>query len=353
MPTTLTVPVFLSCSRGIAPEAETFVVRVFDDRREFYGFAGGTAYSTDLIAAASICKDRGAHLINASLGGSKYNAVEEAFFEQLFYEHGIVTVAAAGNQGTSKSMYPAAYDGVLSVGASDREFEKAQFSNWNPETTDVLAPGVDIFSTFRDNSYAAFSGTSMAVPHATGALALMLSFVLKTRMTSSADDLVHALKQTTVTADGGEPSNDSSSSPSMGVIDAEAAIRYLVSDRAAAETRLFPLSYSESNDVEIDCSHLLTLTVVTDSKAEETEYRLTRLNDNHDLWNAPANTLENFATYTELACLETINVCYRLVVRDGGGDGISEGGYLEIFFDGNELYRGENFGGGGVLDFCA
>lgn len=339
---------------GIAPEAEAFVVRVFDNQREFYGFAGGTTYSTDLIAAASICKDRGAHVINASLGGSQYNAVEEAFFQSLLYEHGIVMIAAAGNRGTSENMYPAAYDGVLSVGASDRDFRKARFSNWNSETTDVLAPGVDILSTFRGNEYATFSGTSMAVPHATGALALMMSYVLKTGTTASTEDLVHAIKHTAAAAGGGERSNDAADDSSfIGVIDADAAIRYLASDRGAVESRLSLLSHSESNDVEDDCLHPLILTVATDSKAQETEYRLTRLSDNYDLWNAPPNTLENFARYTEWACLEASDHCYRLVVRDGGGNGISEGGYLEITFDGNELYRGGTFGSGGVLDFCA
>ena len=127
--------------RGIAPEAETYIVRVFDDNRNFYEFADGTAYSTDLIAAATICKEWGADIINASLGGNTYNRIEEEFFKNLLYESGILTVAASGNGGDDRNVYPAAYEGVLSVGAVDEYIRIAEFSTWDPSTTDILAPG--------------------------------------------------------------------------------------------------------------------------------------------------------------------------------------------------------------------
>lgn len=126
---------------GIAPKAETFIVRVFDDDRNFYGFADGTAYSTDLIAAATICKEWGADIINASLGGTSYNRVEETFFKSLYYDYGILTVAASGNGGDDQLNYPAAYDGVLSVAAVDESLQLAKFSTFDSSTTDVLAPG--------------------------------------------------------------------------------------------------------------------------------------------------------------------------------------------------------------------
>jgi serine protease len=130
-----------SNQRGIAPEAETYIVRVFDDDRNFFGFADGTAYSTDLIAAATICKEWGADIINASLGGESYNRIEEEFFSNLYHKWGILTVAAAGNGGDTQNVYPAAYEGVLSVGAVDESLNLAKFSTWDPSTTDVLAPG--------------------------------------------------------------------------------------------------------------------------------------------------------------------------------------------------------------------
>lgn len=126
---------------GIAPKAETYIVRVFDDDRNFYGFADGTAYSTDLIAAATICKEWGADIINASLGGTSYSRVEEEFFRSLYYDDGILTVAASGNGGTDQKVYPAAYEGVLSVGAVDESLHMAEFSTYDASSTDVLAPG--------------------------------------------------------------------------------------------------------------------------------------------------------------------------------------------------------------------
>jgi subtilisin family serine protease len=97
---------------GIAPNADVFVVKVFDEGRNFFnGFMDGTTYSTDLIAAAQICKDAGADIISASLGGRNYNQMEEDFFNNLYTESGILMVAAAGNGGDERNIYPAGYDG--------------------------------------------------------------------------------------------------------------------------------------------------------------------------------------------------------------------------------------------------
>jgi len=377
--------------RGIAPEAETFIVRVFDDEREFYGFAGGTAYSTDLIAAATICKDWGAEIISASLGGSNYNEIEETFFKDLYYESGILTVVAAGNGGNTQNVYPAAYDGVLSVGAADKSLNLAKFSTWNPVTTDVLAPGkyrqfancvirplrltivllhhtytsfpfvfysdiigVDILSTFKENKYATFSGTSMAAPHATGALALMFSYINKTGKNANTQDIFNALKHTmsstdTTTADREEVSNDEADdSTSIGVIDAYAAIQFLASDRRATESRS---SIIPPEDSSTRCANEVHLDISTDSKANEIYYRLKRLSDDKVIWRTRPNTLESNSKYSETSCLEVAEDCYQFDIRDKGGDGITDGGGIELFYEGHELYRGGDFGRGGILEF--
>ncbi len=71
-------------------------------------------------------------------------------------------------------MYPAAYPEVVAVGAMDSFNDLASFSNTGPEV-DILAPGTDIFSTDMGGGYGLCSGTSMAAPHVTGAVAMMLS----------------------------------------------------------------------------------------------------------------------------------------------------------------------------------
>lgn len=137
---TLVVMALLDFS-GIAPDVDFFVVKVFDDLRSFYDFSDGTVYSTDLIAAAQVCKDAGANIISASLGGYSYNQFEDEFFRNLYEDDGILTIAAAGNGGDERNVYPAAYDFVFSVSAIDRSRRVAGFATLNPSSTDILAPG--------------------------------------------------------------------------------------------------------------------------------------------------------------------------------------------------------------------
>ncbi|MCF8276663.1 MAG: S8 family serine peptidase [Flavobacteriales bacterium] len=89
---------------------------------------------------------------------------------------GILMVAAAGNDGDQTLQYPAAYPEVISVGATDQNDRRASFSNYG-STIDVMAPGVDIYSTFPEgnNTYGNYSGTSMATPMVAGLAALVKS----------------------------------------------------------------------------------------------------------------------------------------------------------------------------------
>ncbi len=79
-----------------------------------------------------------------------------------------------GNDNTNTPSYPAAYPGVLAVGATQPTDERAPFSNFGPHIG-VAAPGVDVLSTVWNDGYATMSGTSMASPHVAGVAALILS----------------------------------------------------------------------------------------------------------------------------------------------------------------------------------
>jgi thermitase len=136
------------------------------------------ALGTGTAAGVSNCitwlHERGAKVISMSLGGpastTLRNAVTTAW--QSGAETGSVVVAAAGNDGNSTVNYPAGYPDVVSVAATDRNDARASFSNANADV-EVAAPGVDILSTLNGGGYAAFSGTSMATPHAAGVAALI------------------------------------------------------------------------------------------------------------------------------------------------------------------------------------
>ncbi|KXG43215.1 S8 family peptidase [Tepidibacillus decaturensis] len=117
--------------------------------------------------------DHGAKIINLSLGNyaeSKY--LHDAI--QYAYSKDVVLVAATGNDNIDELGYPAAYPEVIAVSAVDAQQNRAEFSNYGPYV-DVVAPGVNIASTYPGNRYAALSGTSMASPHVTGLAALIRS----------------------------------------------------------------------------------------------------------------------------------------------------------------------------------
>ncbi|MEM4396163.1 MAG: S8 family peptidase [Candidatus Woesearchaeota archaeon] len=153
-------------STGIALESKIFALKVLD--------SNGSGNEFDVVRAIDWCIDNKINVLNMSLG-SWYasNALQDIC---KLASQNIYLVAAAGNDGNSVYNYPASCEGVISVAAIDKDKTRAYFSNYN-DKVDIAAPGVDIYSTYLDNSYEYLSGTSMATPHVTGCLALYLSVV--------------------------------------------------------------------------------------------------------------------------------------------------------------------------------
>ena len=141
---------------GVGHAAELYAVKAFS--------RNGTAWTSDIIDGIQWCIDNRMAVINMSFGSSVASAAEEIAIKNAY---------AAGNTGGSVS-YPAKYVETIAVYASDSGDLIASFSSRGPEV-DLIAPGVGIVSTYLESGYAIGSGTSMAAPHVTGAVALVLS----------------------------------------------------------------------------------------------------------------------------------------------------------------------------------
>ena len=148
--------------------------------------ANGSGYTSDAIAAinyATMMRQRGENVrvSNNSWAGADNDPWLKSSI-QAAGNAGILFVAAAGNSGVNidvKPTYPASFnlDNVLTVAATDKNDALASFSNFGVNSVDLAAPGVNIYSTMRNNAYATMSGTSMAAPAVTGAAALAWSVV--------------------------------------------------------------------------------------------------------------------------------------------------------------------------------
>lgn len=205
---------------GIAPDAVVMPLRVLD--------ADNRGRTSDIAAALEWAADEGVDIANLSLGGSVDSATERAAIEYAA-SAGVLLVAAAGNSGVEGVLYPAAYDEVIAVGATDDADAVTRYSNWGSQL-ELAAPGgksgASIYQeTFQGDatdpdSYTilGMSGTSMAAPHVSGVAALLMQHGL------TADETRDALQQTAV--DVGDAGYDVYSG--YGRVDAAAALEWVL-----------------------------------------------------------------------------------------------------------------------------
>jgi len=149
---------------GVMPGANInlTIAKVFGDD-DWTSGSCGWSYSSGVIEAAYACKDAGADVINMSLGGGGATSTAEDGFEDLLVNFNVLSIAAAGNDGTTTMSYPASYPAVVSVAAIDDTKTVADFSQKN-SAVELAAPGVGVLSTVPSISATAeVGGTSYMV----------------------------------------------------------------------------------------------------------------------------------------------------------------------------------------------
>ena len=174
---------------GIAYQAKIMPIKVLS------ASGGGTV--ADIAEGIRLAADRGADIINLSLGGFGASQVMEEAINYA-YSKDVVIVAAAGNANQNAAAYPARYPRVIGVAALDAADQKAPYSNFGAGV-DLAAPGGSENGKILQNTidpstgeavFADYVGTSMAAPHVAGVAALV-----KASGVTEPEEILSVLKQ--------------------------------------------------------------------------------------------------------------------------------------------------------------
>jgi subtilisin family serine protease len=153
---------------GVAPKADLHVIKVLDEdgRGDIRSVMDGITHAMNLKA----------DILTISLGTMQ--DIPLILKQRIVdaYSAGVTIVSATGNAGRAEPYYPARMNEVIGVGGLDKDMNLTMFTNMG---YDVLAPSVEILSTYKDNNYARMTGTSMASPLVAGGIALLISYYRK------------------------------------------------------------------------------------------------------------------------------------------------------------------------------
>ena len=149
---------------GIAYDSKIMSLRAFD--------ISGAGESDDIAAAVLYAVMNGANVLNFSFGEEYYSPLLHDVIK-FAYANDVVMVGSSGNNNWYRKHYPSDFEEVISVGGITERFYKSSVSNYG-NRVDILAPGQAVPSLIPNNQYSAKSGTSVASPHVTATVALLL-----------------------------------------------------------------------------------------------------------------------------------------------------------------------------------
>lgn len=162
--------------KQVAPKAKLLVLKALSGHGN--GNYNWIIEAIDFATQYKSMSQQRVNIICMSLGGpypdeKLHQSIKSAI------EQNISVVVAAGNEGdgsadTNEFVYPGYYNEVIQVGAIDYNLNTAYFSNTNNQI-DLVAPGVNIYSSYLADQFTSLSGTSMAAPHVAGAIALLIN----------------------------------------------------------------------------------------------------------------------------------------------------------------------------------
>lgn len=191
--------------------------------------------------------DKGAKVIQLSLNVASSDAINAAI--EYAYSNNVTIVCAAGNNNTNVA-YPASHSKTIAVGASDKTNHRASFSNYGTGL-DLVAPGVDIFSTSLNNGYSTDDGTSFAAPQVSGTIALMLSV----NPTLTPDTIRSILRSTCTKLSGYTYTSGWNNETGYGLLNTYAAVSSVIPKIYGRDFFLYTSDYNVSSSPLNDISN--------------------------------------------------------------------------------------------------
>ncbi|NGO48993.1 S8 family peptidase [Streptomyces ureilyticus] len=185
----------LRMAEGVAPDCRLLAVRVLATMRDGDKLIGAGLVD-NINPAIKWAVDSGADIINMSLGVKhEGGGLPHADVIRYAIGKGVAVVAASGNDGSAERYYPGALPGVVAVGAAGPDGGVTAFTSYGAQIT-VLAPGVDVHSSYAHGGYAVASGTSQASPYVAGGIGLLKSYALERQHRLGNAEILDILRHT-------------------------------------------------------------------------------------------------------------------------------------------------------------